>query len=250
MKKFILFFVLGFAGFTAKAQDGYNYYEWGVGGGIGYGRAYADTKRQDYHPIYNLNIAYNFNPYVPIALEYQFGTLSGGGRTPDKDAFGRIYKNAYKALLIHADVQLGSFIDYSNNGFLNVIKNFYVGTGIGAISNNMKDIQRTNLPAYAQNGAVGSTNGFQGKDKSTNVVLPLRFGYEFKIYDSYEQVGYTITLGYEHNYAFGEGLDGYNDPPAQFKNNAPDQYAHFTIGFRYNFGNTVSYSKLVRDPGF
>jgi hypothetical protein len=57
LKKFILFFVLTVAGFAAKAQDGYNYYEWGIGGGIGYGRAYADTKRQDSHPIYNFNIA-------------------------------------------------------------------------------------------------------------------------------------------------------------------------------------------------
>lgn len=256
MKKFILFFVLAVAGFKVKAQEGYNYYEWGVGGGIGYGRAYADTKRQDWHAIYNLNLAYNFNPYVPVALGYQFGTLSGGGLTPDKDAYGRMYKNAYKALLLHADVQLGSFIDYADNGFLNAVKNFYVGTGIGAISNNMKFIQRGNPPAFSDpsnsyyHGPLGTKEGFQGKDKSINLVLPLRFGYEFKIYDSYNQVGYTITLGYEHNYTFGEGLDGYDDPSTKYKNNAPDQYAHFMIGFRYNFGNTVSYNKLIRDFGF
>jgi hypothetical protein len=248
LKKFILFFVLVFACITVKAQSGYNYYEWGFGGGVGYGKAYADTKRQDYHPIYNLNIAYNYSPYLPIALELQFGTLSGGGRTRDKDASGRIYKNAYKALIFHADQQMGDFFDYSGSGFLNVIKNFYIGTGIGAVSNNMKDIQRTNL--YAENGAIGSIEGFQGKDKSVNLLIPLRLGYEFKIFDDYDQVGYTITIGYEHNYTFGEGLDGYNDNPQKFKNNAPDQYAHFTLGFRYNFGNTVSYNKLIRNFSF
>ncbi|WPU94529.1 hypothetical protein SNE25_03210 [Mucilaginibacter sabulilitoris] len=248
MKKFILFLVLAFACITVKAQSGYNYYEWGWGGGIGYGRAYADTKRQDYHPIFNLNIAYNYNPFLPIALELQFGTLSGGGRTRDKDASGRIYKNAYKALILHADQQMGDLIDYSDNGFLNVIKNFYIGTGIGAVSNNIKDIQRTNL--YSENDVIGSPEGFQGKDKSINFLIPLRVGYEFKIYDNYDQVGYTITIGYEHNYTFSEGLDGYNDNPAKYKNNAPDQYAHFTLGFRYNFGNTVSYNKLVRNFRF
>lgn len=248
MKKFILFFILAFASIAVKAQSGYNYYEWGWGGGVGYGRAYADTKRQDYHPIFNLNIAYNYNPYLPIALELQFGTLSGGGRTRDKDQFGRIYKNAYKALILHGDQQMGDLFDYSDNGVLNILKNFYIGTGIGAVSNNMKDIQRTNL--YAENDVIGSLEGFQGKDKSINFLIPLRVGYEFKIYDDYDQVGYTITIGYEHNYTFGEGLDGYNDNPSKFKNNAPDQYAHFTIGFRYNFGNTVSYNKLVRNFKF
>ncbi len=245
MKKFILFFVLAFAAVAAKAQSGYKYYEWGWGGGVGYGRAYADTKRQEYHPMFNLNIAYNYNPYLPVALEFQFGTLSGGGRTRDRDQFGRQYKNNYKALILHADLQAGDIINYSNSGFLNIIKNFYIGTGAGAVSNNLTDIQRTNL--YIENGPIGATDGFNGKNKSTELVIPLRIGYEFKIYDSYNQPGYTITIGYEHNYTFSEGLDGYDDTPQLFKNNAPDQYAHFTIGFRYNFGNTVSYNKLIRD---
>jgi hypothetical protein len=250
LKKFILFFVLVFAVTTVKAQSGYNYYEWGWGGGVGYGKAYADTKKQDYHPIFNLNIAYNYNPYLPIALEFQFGTLSGGGRTPDKDQFGRQYKNNYKALILHGDLQMGDIIDYSYSDFLNIVKNFYIGTGIGAINNKMVDIQRTNLPLYPQNGPIGTPVGFEGQDKSINMVIPLRLGYEFKIYDDYDQPGYTITIGYEHNYTFAEGLDGYNDNPAKFKNNAPDQYAHFTIGFRYNFGNTVSYNKLIRNFKF
>lgn len=248
MKKFILFFILATFSVIAQAQSGYNYYEWGFGGGIGYGKGYTDTKKQDYHPIFNVNIAYNYNPYLPIALEFQLGTLSGGGRTRDKDASGRQYKNNFKALILHSDFQAGDLIDYSDNGILNVVKNFYLGTGIGAVFNNMKDIQRTNL--YIENGPIGTTRGFEGKDKSVNMVLPLRIGYEFKIYDDYDQVGYTITIGYEHNYTFGEGLDGYNDDPQIFKNNAPDQYAHFTLGFRYNFGNTVSYNKLIRNFKF
>ncbi|WP_183557191.1 hypothetical protein [Mucilaginibacter sp. SP1R1] len=242
MKKFILFFVISLAVVTAKAQSGYNYYEFGVGGGISYGRAYADTKTQYYHPGFNLNIVYNYNPFLPIALEFQMGKLSGGGRTPDKDPFGRQYANVYKALILHADLQAGDIIDYSYSSFLNAIKNFYIGTGIGAIDNNMTDIQRTNL--YPQNG--GYSYVFPGKNKSINLLVPLRFGYEFKIFDSYDEPAYTISIGYQHNVVFGEGLDGYNDPPQKFKNNAVDQYAQFVIGFKYNFGNTVSYNKLIR----
>ena len=246
MKKFILFFVLALAAIAAKAQGGYNYYEFGIGGGIGYGKGFTDLKRQDYHPAFNINIVYNYNPYLPIALEFQVGTLSGGGRTPDKDGFGRQYKNNYKALILHADILAGDVIDYSDSKFLNAVKNFYAGTGIGAINNKMTDIQRTNLPLYIQNGPVGSTIGFEGKDKSVELLIPLRFGYEFKIYDSYEEPTYAIIIGYQHNITFGEGLDGYNDRPDKFKNNAIDHYTQLSIGFKYNFGNTVSYNKPIR----
>ncbi|MDN5287530.1 MAG: outer membrane protein beta-barrel protein [Mucilaginibacter sp.] len=248
MKKFILFFVISLTTVAAKAQGGYNYSQFGVGVGVGYGRAFADTKRQDYHPAFNINFVYNYGPFIPVALEFQFGTLSGGGRTIDKDPYGRIYKNNYKALILHADLQAGDIMDYSNSNFLNMLKNFYIGTGIGAINNKMADIQRTNL--YPQNGPIGTTIGFEGKDKSTNLLIPLRFGYEFKIFDSYDEPSYTITIGYQHNITFGEGLDGYNDNPDKFKNNAPDQYAQLTIGFKFSFGNSVSYTKQIRHSQF
>ena len=229
----------------AKAQSGFNYYEWGAGFGASYGRGFDDLVKQVWHPGGSLNLTYNYSPYVPMSLELQFGTLEGGGRTRDKDEFGRYSKNSYKALVLHADLQMGEIIDYDDSFFLNRIKNFYIGTGIGAISNSMsgKNIQRTNL--YPENGPYDYV--FPGKNKSVNLMVPLRLGYEFKIYDDYDQVGYTITLGYQHAYTFGEGLDGYNDNSQKFKNNAPDQFAMFTIGFKYNFGNTVSYTKLVRN---
>jgi len=53
-----------------------------------------------------------------------------------------------------------------------------------------------------------------------------------------------------HNIVFGEGLDGYDDPTSKFKNNATNQYRQFMIGFKYFFGTTVSYNKLVRTYGF
>lgn len=233
---------------AAKAQGGYNYSQFGVGVGASYQRAHADTKLQYYHPSFNINLIYNYGPYLPVALEFQVGKLSGGGRTLDKDPFGREYSNSYKALILHGDIQAGDIIDYSGNGFLNILKNFYMGTGIGAIANRMTDIQRTNL--FPQNDVIGSREGFQGKDKSINLLIPLRFGYEFKIYDAYDEPAYGINIGIVHNITFGEGLDGYNDPPSKYKNNAPDQYFQFSIGFRYNFGNTASYTKQIRNSSF
>lgn len=244
MKKFILFFVISLTTVAAKAQGGYDYSHFGVGIGVGYGRAFADTRKQDYHPAFNVNIVYNVTPFVPFALEYQFGKLSGGGRTPDKDAYGRQYANSYKAFILHGDLQAGAIIDYADSWLLNSIKNFYVGTGIGAIKNKMTDIQRTNL--YPQNDPIGATHGFEGKDKSTNLLIPLRFGYEFKIFDAYDEPSFTITIGYQHNITFGEGLDGYNDNPDKFKNNSPDQYAQLSIGFKYSFLGSGSYTKSIK----
>ena len=245
MKKYILFFVAVIAVVGAKAQAGYNYYEFGIGGGASYMRGYTNIPRQDNNIGFNGNFTYNYNPYIPIELELQKGMLSGGGLTVDKDRYGRKFTNNFLALYLHADVQLGAVIDYGNGWFLNVVKNFYLGSGIGLVRNNNK-VQRTNV--ILANG--GTDYVFPGSDQSTNFSIPLRVGYEFKIFDSYNEPGWAIDIGYVHNIVFGEGLDGYDDPTAKFKNNATNQYRQFTIGFKYFFGNTVSYNKLVRDYGF
>lgn len=208
-------------------------------------RGYTNIPRQDNNIGFNGNFTYNYNPYIPIELELQKGMLSGGGLTVDKDRYGRKFTNNFLALYLHADVQLGAVIDYGNGWFLNVVKNFYLGSGIGLVRNNNK-VQRTNV--ILANG--GTDYVFPGSDQSTNFSIPLRVGYEFKIFDSYNEPGWAIDIGYVHNIVFGEGLDGYDDPTAKFKNNATNQYRQFTIGFKYFFGNTVSYNKLVRDYGF
>ena len=245
MKIYILFFVALIAAVGAKAQAGYNYYEFGIGGGASYMRGYTNVPRQDNHIGFNGNFTYNFNPYIPIELEIQKGQLSGGGLTVDKDRYGRKFTNNFLALYLHADVQLGAVIDYENSWFLNAVKNFYLGSGIGLVRNN-NTAQRTNV--ILANGPL--TYIFPGSDQSTNISIPLRVGYEFKIFDSYREPAWAIDIGYVHNIVFGEGLDGYDDPPSKFKNNATNQYRQFAIGFKYYFGNTVSYNKLVRTYGF
>ncbi len=251
MKKYILFFVAVVSVITVKAQAGYNYYELGVGAGASYMRGYTNVPRQDNHIGFNLNFIYNYNPYLPIEAEIQKGTLSGGGLTVDRDRYGRQFTNNFLAFYLHADVQLGAFIDYGNDWFLNRIKNFYAGTGIGLVDNN-NTVQRYNIlpnmgyPLPPDPGAYK----FPGKDKSINFSIPFRFGYEFKIFDSYDEPSMAITLGYVHYLVFGEGLDGYDDPPSKFKNNATNQYRQFTVGFKYFFGTTVAYNKLVKHYGF
>jgi len=221
-----------------KAQSGYNYQEWGVGAGAFYERGYTNITQQNSHFGFNVNAIYNYNPYLPIEAEIQVGQLSGGGNSPQLDPYGRHYTNNYKAFLVHGDFQLGAGIDYSDNWFLNIVKNFYGGTGLGVVFNN-NSVQRTSIyqPSYV----------FPGKDGGTDLLIPIRVGYEFKIFDDYNEPAFAIDIGYVHTIDIGEGLDGYDDPSSKFKNNAPDQYRQITIMFKYYFGNVVSFNKLIRD---
>lgn len=228
---------------SAMAQSGYNYYEWGWGADASYIRGYTNITKQDNHPAVNFNIIYNYSPYLPITLEVQSGTLSGGGLSPKQDPYGRQYTNNYKAVIVHGDFQLGAGIDYGESWYLNIVKNFYIGSGLGVISN-ANTVQRYSIyaPAYPNTGYYK----FPGSNNSINLMIPLRFGYEYKFFDSYNQPSIAIDIGYIHNVTFGEGLDGYNDPNAKFKNNSLDQYRQITIGFKYFFGTVVSYNKIIR----
>jgi hypothetical protein len=247
LKNFILFIAFALVTTMATAQSGYNYQEWGVGVGAFYERGYTNITVQDSHVGFNLNAVYNYNPYLPIEFELQKGTLSGGGVGPNNtidpslDPFGRFYTNNYIAAIVHADFQLGGGIDYGDSFFLNIVKNFYLGTGLGIISNS------NTVNRYAPNEL---TYRFPGENSSIDLMIPLRFGYEFKIYDSYNEPSMAIDLGYIHTVAFGEGLDGYDDPSSKFKNDALDQYRLISISFKYYFGKVTSYNKLIRPFGY
>lgn len=226
---------------------GYNYKEFGIGLDVSYERGYTNIERQDEHFCENINFIYNYSPYIPVVAELQFGTLSGGGLTPNLDKFGRKFTNNYEAFVLHADFQFGEVIDYSESTTLNIIKNFYFGTGGGIVFNN-NTVQRTNvydgengLPNYG-----GKDYVFPGSDNSINLTIPLRFGYEFKLYNAFEEPYMAIDIAYVHNLVFGEGLDGYDDPSSKFKNNATNQYRQILIGVKFNFGNVTSYNKLIR----
>jgi len=237
LKKYILFFLGLIATFSVKAQSGYNYKEFGWGFDVSYERGYTNITQQNNSPAFNFNLIYNYSPYLPIVAEFQVGKLSGGGPAPSQDPYGRQYVNHYAAFILHADIQLGTMVDYEDSWVLKILKNAYLGTGVGFIASN-NVVQRTSIyqPSYV----------FPGSDKTLDVMVPLRAGYEFKIFDSYNEPFLAIDLMYIHNIAFGEGIDGYDDPSSRFKNNALNQYRQFTIGFKYYFGNVVSYNKLIR----
>lgn len=238
MKKYLLFIVLALAFYKGKAQGSLNYAMYGVGVSVSENHPYADLRREYNNKSFAITANYFYTPYVPIGLEFQFGKLSGGGNTLALDKDLRRYVNNYKALILHMDVQLGEVISYERNDFLNIVKNFYAGSGVGGIYNKV-DVNRTQAgsnPLYT----------FPGKDSGVNFIVPLRFGYEFKFYNAYDQPNIRLDIGYQHNLTFGEGIDGYNDPSTKFKNNALDQYRQITIGIKVNLGGEGSYDRDIK----
>ncbi len=236
MKKYFLLTATLFTVFTLKAQDNYYYQKLGLGFDLNSVRGYTNLNTQYDHAAFDVSFIYNYSQYLPIAAEFQAGRLSGGGPSPDQDPYGRSYTNNYKALIFHADIMAGAIIEYTDSGFLNFLRNFYIGSGFGFVFNNNK-VQRTNI--IAANGPLNYV--FPGKNTSVNLDVPLRFGYEFKIFNAFDEPKMAVIIGYVHSFVYGEGLDGYDDPSPHFKNNAPDQYHQIVIGYRYFFGGSAFY---------
>jgi hypothetical protein len=137
LKKYLLFLLFAALCGKIKAQAGYNYAEYGLGFGASYARPFSDLKKNYNDYVYNINANYYYTPYVPVTLEIQFGKLRGGGNQVEDDISTRRFSNNFKAVLLHADLQLGQVIDYQQSFVLNVLKNFYLGSGVGVMLNSV-----------------------------------------------------------------------------------------------------------------
>lgn len=230
MKRFTLLLILIVSNVKLLAQNGFEYHQFSIGTGIGTTTAFGNTGTKVSKYAYNANVNYNVSPFLEASLEVQTGTLAGGLPT---DFYARSFENGYMAIIFHVDIQAGEIFDYSHSDVLNGLKNFYVGTGIGVLNNNITYIQ-TAVPPGTSNLTV-----YPYLPTSTNILVPLRTGYEFKIYNGYDQPQYRIDLGFSFYTALGKGLDGYTSlSSVKF-------YNYFNIGFKIGLGSTTTYRKPV-----
>lgn len=202
---------------------------------MGVARADADIAQHISKEAIFGTLNYNYSPYITITGELQAGKLAGGNPNTDKDT--RAFVNNYKAISLYGDIQAGEFIDYQYRKLLNILKNVYIGTGVGIMHNAMAFVQRASLnnPGYV----------FPGEDSSTEIMIPLRIGYEWKFFNRYQEPSVRLNVGYQVSLVYGEGLDGYNDPPSKFRNDHVDRYSLVSVGVKYNFGRPVSYKKPI-----
>jgi hypothetical protein len=158
----------------------------------------------------------------------QTGKLQGGDST--KDALGRQFSNSFAAFYFRAQLQMGEIIDYSASPAANAFKNFYISSGIGYIVNHLQ-VHRESLTI-----PVVYTPGL---DNSYEIAIPLRIGYEFKVFNDYGEPRFRIDIAYQKNFVLGDELDGL----LANKNN--DAYSQITIGLKYALGSFVSYRKQI-----
>lgn len=213
----------------SKAQVGYDYSQYDVGFSVGFNQFYGDVVTAKSTKGVNFNFNYNQSPYINYIFEFQAGKLAGGDSV--KDPLGRQFATDYNYFAFRIQVQGGEILDYSRDPLANAFKNLYVGVGIGLVFNKITNINRYSIqfPGYYT----------PGENKSQQAFLPLRIGYEFKIYNKYQRPDVKFDIGYQYNIVFGDQLDGFKVGHLQ------DAFAQFTIGVKFSIGGVTSYRKQI-----
>jgi hypothetical protein len=216
--------------FLAKAQVGFDYAQYDVGFAAGINQASsADVQTLKTTPSINLNFTYNQSPYVNYIFNVEVGRLKGGSPNTTTQ---RQFENHFSAYTFRVQVQAGELIDYSQSAIANAFKNLYLSSGLGYINNNV--VFRTDDALLLANDQV-----LPFEPKTNEIFIPVRLGYEFKIFNSYNQPAVKIDLGYQYNFIMGDNLDGY---VAGAHN---DAYSQITLGFKFAIGGVTSYRKQI-----
>ncbi|MVN20025.1 hypothetical protein [Mucilaginibacter arboris] len=244
MKKTYLFFAFVLLSLSVSAQIGYNYDQFSLGAGISSVKIHGDLHKSYSQAAYNVNFNYHYTPFVTFGVEAQFGKLASANADTTKSYYGEQSTNKYTAIMFHADVQLGEFINYNDDfsaipiltKILNGAKNIYVGTGAGVIFNKMDYINRQDY--YDPNFSIG------GLDKSNELIIPVRIGYEYKIYNAYDEPQIRIDLGYQANFSVGDNMDGFKS------GRYGDWYSQLTLGLKIGIGGVTSYRKPIHVGAF
>ena len=216
--------------FSAKAQIGYDYSKYDIGTSVSFNTLMGDAQTTKTTEAINFNLTYNTTPFVNFVFEVQLGKLTEGDSL--KTSTGRYSNNDFYAFVFRGQLQFGEFLDYSRSPFNNVLKNFYVSAGAGFIHNNITQISRYSyqIPNFFTGGYNSSSTPF----------IPLRIGYEFKLFNKYQQPSVRIDLAYEYNYSFGD-MDGFTTTPSH-----NDAYTQISLGVKFAIGGGVtSYTKQI-----
>lgn len=228
-KHIFLALVICLATATAKAQTGYDFSQYDIGLGIGMSKVYSDAQTFTTTPTAHFTFTYNTTPFVNYVIEVQSGQLKGGDSLTTTT--GRQFNNHYTAVIFKGQLQAGEIIDYANSGFANFFKNLYISTGVGFSVNHLVNTSRYSI----------KTPGFYtaGRDNSNEILIPARIGYEFKVFNRYDQPSFKIDIGYQHNFMLGDALDGYEVGKQK------DAFSQFTLGIKFAIGAIATYRKQI-----
>jgi hypothetical protein len=229
IKKYLLATLICLVAYTAKAQLGYEYAQYDLGVSSGLNKVSGDAETQVQTKSIHVNFNYNVSPFINYVLEGQTGDLKGGDA--QTTATGREFTNNYNAVIFRAQIQAGEFIDYSRSRIKNGLKNLYISSGVGYVINHMTYINRTSI---LQPGVTTD-----GLDNSSHIFIPARIGYEFKVFNQYNQPSFKVDIGYQMNFVMGDNLDGFATGAIN------DKFSQITLGFKFALGGITSHSKQI-----
>ncbi|CAN5224996.1 hypothetical protein BH09BAC6_BH09BAC6_23440 [soil metagenome] len=229
-KTTLLILIVCCSALVTKAQLGYDFAQYDIGVAVGFNQVYGDAETVKQTNSIHFNFTYNTTPYTNFIFEAQLGRLAGGDVNSRS---GRKFNNDFTSLVFRGQLQGGEFLDYRNSKVMNFFKNLYVSAGIGYIINN--------IPATDINRTSTVVPGFYtpGENKSNEPFIPLKIGYEIKLFNTYDQPSFKIDLGYQYNYVLGDGVDGF------IVGNPHDKYTQVTLGVKFALGGLTSYRKKI-----
>lgn len=224
----VILFILSLS--SVKAQNGYGFSHYEIGAATGFNQVYGDAQTKTTTNSVHLNVTYDPTPFVNFVFEVQMGKLAGGDSL--KTTTGRQFENDFTGFIFRGQLQMGEIIDYSRSPLMNALKNFYISGGVGYIVNRISQINRYSImrPGLYTPGVNRSNEPF----------IPFRVGYEFKVFNKYEQPAFKVDLGYGYNFVLSDNLDGFTSGSHY------DAYTQFTVGVKFAFGgDIVSYRKQI-----
>ncbi len=224
----ILLALISFSYFKSNAQINYipaaaRQYCVSVGGGVTV--LLGDTKKLKFGPAARLNFDNNITPFTSFGLEAQYGGMEGGEK-PDGKIFKLYSKNTFFAINLNARVSLGQFRKIAKSKFQRGINGLYIGTGIGVVSSQVKDMIRDD-PRTGQ--PLNST-----QLNATQMLVPVNIGINIELPKFIGLYNTMFNINYQHNFVFGDYLDGYN---LAVGNKYKDAYGFLSVALRYNFGS-------------
>lgn len=208
---------------AAKAQFGYNYsqYEFGLSAGLTTPKTDFSKSKKGYAA--GASFTYNFTPYINYIAEVQVGSVNADSLTIIPGSHLN-FTNDFTTVSFRAQLQMGELIDYSQSQFTNFFKNIYISGGVGVIYTDLK---------------IYDSGFLSAESKGSNVYIPLKVGYEFKFFNSYNEPRMKLDIGYQHNLIMSDAFDGIS-----YGSNK-DAFRQLVVGVKFALGGETSYRKSI-----
>lgn len=192
--------------------------------GAGATQLHGEMMRKPLKFGYHIGVDYIAVPFLTVGLQGIMGKLTAN------DPTGRMAENNYLGANINAKARLGLLLGRDRENFeLNyirehlfksVIRNIYIGSGIGFLRNEV-DANR------------GTPNDMHlvGEDKSSAAYVPLNVGVDIPFGSSISGPTWAVNANAQLGFYFGDEMDGY----ANAYSKHDDRFFYFSLGIKKSF---------------